>query len=711
MTQTRRMLVAVLASVAVFYIWMLLANRLGLVRPPTPTTQPVASTAPAETPLATATQPGSAPATSAGGELAATQPSLGARPVAYQVTGGQNDQAITIGGAEKDSSYPMSVELLPRGASIGNVYLRGYYQTVARKQPYRLLQPVIPPDGDALSSFQTAKIRFENYKLDVPLGDAVWALSPESTDARKIFTVDVKTADGKPLARITKTYELPKQPPKARGEPGTYDLNFSLGLQNLSGAPLSVIVVQQGPVGFRQEEHQREDRRVIAATWRDDKLTATGHMRTDVVKKKTIDMAGDAENHRIAWAAGTNKYFTAIMTPADRTGSKVPARYSAVEAVDLGDLEENAITEVSAMTFQYVTLPQQIPSGGSEQLAFKLYLGPKSKRAFQNIPEYAQLDYYWVIRESFYACAPAGLVALMMTLLGAFHAIPPHNYGVAIIILVLVVRTILHPITKKSQVNMLKMQKQMAGMQPKIEAIKQKYANDKAQLNQAMMEVYREAGVNPAGQFLSCLPMMLQIPIWGALYAALASTIEMRHAPFDGYWIKDLTSQDAVYTFAHPIYVPLVSYLLGGPIMSINILPMLLAFSQFLQAKYMPRSGPAPQPGAQADQMEQQRKMMMFMSLIFVLFFYNAPSGLNLYIMASNLFGILEQWRIRQHLAQLEHKKPAAAGVGAGDLGEASVKRAPDKPRQPSWLERKWQDLQKAAEEAQRIESQKRKKK
>src|SRR5437870_1923978 len=164
------------------------------------------------------------------------------------------------------------------------------------------------------------------------------------------------------------------------------------------------------------------------------------------------------------------------------------------------------------------------------------------------------------------------------------------------------------------------------------------------------MKVCQEAGVNPAGNLLTCLPMMLQIPIWGALWAALGSTIEMRHAPFDGRWIKDLTSPDALIHFKNAVYIPLVSKLMGGPFTSLNVLPILLGISQMLQTKYMPRGALAAQTGGSPDQLEQQRKMMMFMSVFFVLMLYNAPSGLNLYIMASNFFGILEQWRIRQHI-------------------------------------------------------------
>jgi len=234
----------------------------------------------------------------------------------------------------------------------------------------------------------------------------------------------------------------------------------------------------------------------------------------------------------------------------------------------------------------------------------------------------------------------------------------------------------------------------MASLQPKINAVKEKYGNDRQAMNQAMMEVYREAGVNPAGSVLTCIPMALQLPIWAALWAALNSTVEMRHAPLDGWWIKDLTQPDALIPLGTAIHVPLLSFILGGPITAINLLPILLAISQLLQAKYMPRST-APSTPDKPDQMEQQRKMMMFMSVFFFFMFYNMPSGLNLYIMTSNVAGIFEQWRIRQHIAEEEKRGKFAAAAA---------------PKPKGWLHRKWEELQKEADQARRVHSDRTKK-
>jgi YidC/Oxa1 family membrane protein insertase len=692
------MILAIMASIAVFYLWIIVAVRIW---PPTPpATQPAVATAPAavtQPPVATqAEAPGSAPSTarasapaSAPGIAAASQPS------AANVQGGGEDRPLVIGGTGKDSPYPMSLELMPRGAALANARLRDHYQTVERKQPYAILEPVVPPgDGAAaVYSFTTAKIRFDSLNLDVPLRDVIWAGEPLTTNGgvqTKTFFVNINAPDGKPLARVSKTYTLPQHSTESM----RYDFDLSLKIDNLSGQPQRIILVQEGPVGFRKEEPRSEDRKVLAALRADGRLTVTGHMRPQVIKKGQIVLGSDDGTTHIAWAAEINKTFASIVTPAGRPAVE-SVKFSSLEALDLVKEDPAEMPEVTGLTFQFVTAPYTLAPGASEQVAFNCYLGPKSKRAFQDVPAYAQQDYYAVITESFPWCAPGGLIALMMWLLNAFHAIPPHNYGIAIIILVLVVRAILHPITKRSQINMTKMQKQMAWLQPKLTAIKEKYANDRVQQNQAIMEVYQEAGVNPAGQFLSCLPMALQMPIWIALWTALASTIEMRHAPFDGFWIKDLAAPDALITFS-PVTIPLISWF-TGPIHSLNLLPILLGISQALQTKFMPR-GASPQATAgQPDQLEQQRKMMMWMSVIFVLMLYNAPSGLNLYIMASNFFSLLEQWRIRQHIAEEEKRHP----------GGFEPKKKTERKR--SWfsgyLMDKWGELAKQADEAKRAQS------
>ncbi|MBI4582233.1 MAG: YidC/Oxa1 family insertase periplasmic-domain containing protein [Planctomycetes bacterium] len=687
-SQFQRILTALAASILVFYLWLFIYQKFW-VKPAAPRTQPAT----------TATFPASEPAID-GRPTAATAPSTARaealdRPApdarSLVAVGGQDTTVVRLGDAAKGNPFPMALELTPRGAAVRSAWLRDHYETVEKLQPYAVVHPLIEGDREN-ASLETPWIRFVDLNQEVRLDAVVWRKETVS-DEEVSFSVQINAADGSPVARAIKTYTLRRQPAPSKGSAGqTFDVLLDTTVENLSGGPLRIVLVQQGPVGFRQAYLKTEDRAVVVAMYEKGREkqgpAAKSHQRSELADKESLELGRDEDGRRVAWVAEANQYFTCIVAPADRTGPDSPVRFERVDATHLTDRKDGHSED---LTFRYVTTPIAIAAGGRQDFAFECYVGPKSKTVFQSVEQYASRNYYAVITASFYACAPTALVGLMMRLLNFFYLIPPNNYGIAIFLLVILVRAILHPITKKSQVNMMKMQKQMGALQPKINAVKEKYANDRAAMNQAMMEVYREAGINPAGNVLTCIPMLLQLPIWAALWTALNSIIEMRHAPLDGWWIKDLTQPDALVPLPVSFSIPLISSLMGGPITAVNLLPILLGISQLLQAKYMPHSS-TPSTSNNPNQMEQQRKMMMFMSVFFLFMFYNMPSGLNLYIMTSNLAGIIEQWRIRQHLADYEEKQKTAP---------------PATPRGKSWLQRKWENLQKEVEDAKRLQTDK----
>ena len=692
------MISAMLAAIAVFYAWLLIA-RVIWPHPPQPATQPAAAVdqvssrpAPAGT-APSAVAPASAPSSRPVSDEAVITPASDTRP-------------LVLGAAAPDNPFPMEMTIEPSGAVVSRVRLRGHYQTVEKKEPYSLLEPVEVVDQSGrlrvVRSFPTT-VRVMNPALDVPLDEAIWKIESH-TEQRVVFSADVSTPDGKPLLRVFKIYKLAPQEVKSR----TSDAQMSLRFENLLDQPIQIIVTQQGPIGFRKEDLRSEDRKVIGALWRNGAVTSKLHPRADVLKHTQIELGSDIkEGTRIAWVAEGNRYFGCIMAPAGRDDGNVPSRFTRAEAVVFApQVKDDTQIERQDLAFRYITEPISIPTGGASELAFDLYMGPKSKRIFESVETYAQRSYYQVLSGEFAWCTPGWLVGLMMVLLNGVYAIWPHNYGLSIVVLVLVVKAILHPLSVRGQVNMQKMQKSQARLKPKMDALKEKYGNDRARLNQAMAELMKEEGVNPAGQMLTCLPMMIQIPIWVALWTALGYTVEMRHAPFDGWWIKDLTQPDEfMRLFDRPVSIPVLGWLLGGPVQYLNLLPILLAVTQVLQTKFMPRGSTSQTPGAKPDQIEQQRKMMMFMSVFFMFILYNAPSGLTLYIMASNIFGIIEQWRIRQHLAEFEARSEAAK-AHPGFLRRLLSKAFGGDGERRSWFHSKWQELQKEVEEAKRVQSQ-----
>ncbi len=212
------------------------------------------------------------------------------------------------------------------------------------------------------------------------------------------------------------------------------------------------------------------------------------------------------------------------------------------------------------------------------------------------------------------------------------------NYGVAIIIMTLLVRLILFPLANKSFRAMNRLKK----LQPEMMRLRELYENDKARLNQELMELYRREKVNPMA---GCLPILVQIPIFFALYKVLFVSIEMRHAPFFG-WIKDLSAPDPTSLFN------LFGLLPWDPpsFLQIGALPVLMGFTMWLQQKLNP------QP---ADPV--QAKVMNLLPVMFTFLFASFPAGLVLYWTWSNILSIAQQWALRWQMEREERR--AAAGT------------------------------------------------
>ncbi|MEW6253664.1 MAG: membrane protein insertase YidC, partial [Planctomycetota bacterium] len=289
-------------------------------------------------------------------------------------------------------------------------------------------------------------------------------------------------------------------------------------------------------------------------------------------------------------------------------------------------------------------------------------------------------------------CTVMWLQDLMVWLLHNIYLLV-RNYGVAIMILVLLVRGLLHPLAVWQQKNMFRMQESMARIQPKMEALKERYANDKVKLQQETMKLWSDEGVNPMASVFSMLPMLIQMPILIALWSALNTDVSLRHEPFDGWWIRDLSAPDALVTFAQPLVIPFLEW----HIYSLNLLPLLMGVSMLLQQKYMPKPRPAvsptahrpKRPGAMTPEqtMRQQQIMIGMMSVLFPIMLYNQPSGLNLYWMSSNIVGIFESLRIRKQIHE-ERERRAREG--------------PPQPRLPGPVARFFRRLAAQAEELQK---------
>lgn len=238
-----------------------------------------------------------------------------------------------------------------------------------------------------------------------------------------------------------------------------------------------------------------------------------------------------------------------------------------------------------------------IAAGASGTVSMPVYIGPQAQDTLKALAPGLDLvvDYGWL----------TVLAAPIFWVLQFIHGFVG-NWGWAIVLLTILIKAVFYPLNQKAGMSMA----HMKAVAPRIQQLQQRYGDDRAKLNQAMMELYRTEKINPLG---GCLPILIQIPVFIALYWVLLAAIELRHAPWLG-WITDLSAPDPYY-----------------------ILPLIMAVSMFVQTKLQP---PPPDP--------VQAKVMMFLPVVFSIFFFFFPAGLVLYWTVQNLITIIQQWWINK---------------------------------------------------------------
>lgn len=620
-------------------------------------------------------------------------------PAAPAVTLGDDRQKGETPGFENPYEYAAVVS--PRGGGVETVRLSRYRNEAAKDRrrpnhdPYDMLQPAVDPEtGQSRTSFVTDWVRFVqgSETHTVELADANWSLEKinEEDGERAVLRTRVQRA-GVDLLAVEKVYRLRK---------GSHHLEILLTVENLSGDVLnSVILGQRGPIGIKKEDLRSDYRRVMSAVMDGNGVVSVGKSAThaNILKKSEEGaLALGVADRSLTWAAVSNKYFGCIVAPLPQPTAEAPTdhpeAFIQVSGKIFSDLSTPPDGPCDMTVLLEFTSGRALEAGQSWRQAIDAYCGPKSKNLFDKQPEAVARSYLVVSNPDHSGCTFEWLSRAMLWLLTKSYGVIG-NYGVAIIILVVIVRTILHPVTKLGQINMMKMQRGMAKLKPKIEAIQQQFKNDRQKLNEETMKLYREEGINPAGQVFGCLPMMLQMPVWVALWTTLNTNVDMRQEPFFS-WIDDLASPDALIAFHGTYHIPLLGSMMG-PITALNLLPIIMTITMYAQQKFTqkltkPAAPTTPKTDAEGkpapDPMAQQQKMMSFMMVFFGFLFYNFPSGLNLYILSSNLLGMVEQYRIKKHIREKE------------EAGEFEVKKPAEESRagKPSL----WSRLQKMADAA-----------
>jgi YidC/Oxa1 family membrane protein insertase len=610
----------------------------------------------------------SQPATQASTEESATGPSTipgMSSATSYQAVGAETAQNVNLGAADSGVGDTLGLTITANGAGLDSAIIPAFRATDT-KGPYTYQKPY---DGHPESaSLATQSITVNGNSLN--LASLPWKLDSSSADTAT-YSVEILSGQTK-LVQLTKTYQLhPAPTTNADNTADGYEVDVDYQVKNLAATPQTVSIEFSGPTMPPREVERADDRQIVAGYDKGDKTVNVVRNTLADFKPETADkdITHDTNGRKFLWAGDISAYFGAVVELPH------PDQILSVHVVALNPDVQPIDKKLVVMNI--TTTDQTLLPGTSVDIPLKAFLGPKDRALLEG-------DYYSDFPHNFDQllmtssgfcgmCVSQKVVDVLVYLLTAFHFIF-RDWGLAIIALVVMVRLILHPITKSSQVSMLKMQK----MGPELERLKKKHADDKEAFSKAQMEMYKEMGVSP---FLGCLPMFLQMPIWIALYSALQSEIRLRQASFLwGFtWIHDLARPDRLITWDnHPFTLPII-----GTITSFNLLPILMGITMFIQQRMQPM------PTATPEQ-EQQRKMMTWMSLLFSLFLYLAPSGLNLYIFTSTGLGIIESRRIRAHIKELEERDKNKTIIDAKPTRQAKLikKDDPGKPKKKSLWEK-----------------------
>jgi YidC/Oxa1 family membrane protein insertase len=387
----------------------------------------------------------------------------------------------------------------------------------------------------------------------------------DKTEQRLVFS---RTFNGK--VKIEKIFTF---------NPDNYSIALDVKVSNLTNTPLS----QTPQINW----YEYVDPKQPVDSY--SKEGPVAYVSNSIKRHKSSDISTNLTlGPDVSWGGFERKYFMAVIIPQD------PSLTSINMSKDSGNIVSVNLKETKSM----------IPPGQSGSIKYNLFIGPKDytllKKQGISLQEAVEFD-------SFIPGLKWLSIGLLIFIKFLYQYIS--NYGVAIIILTILIKVIFWPLGNISYKSMKEMQK----IQPKVAALKEKFKNDQAQLGQATMALYKEHKVNPLS---GCLPILIQIPVFIGLYNTLLYAIELRQSPFF-WWIQDLSAKDPYY-----------------------ITPIIMGATQFIQQKMTPTVG---------DPM--QAKIMLIMPVVFTFIFLNFPAGLVIYWLLNNILSIGQQVYINKKLA------------------------------------------------------------
>jgi YidC/Oxa1 family membrane protein insertase len=393
----------------------------------------------------------------------------------------------------------------------------------------------------------------------------------------------VLSAIGKDGAQVRKTYTFKRD---------SYVIDVALEVQNAGSTPLGAYAYFQLTHDGKPETNTNTVAETFGAQSFIGFAVYTDERKFEKVHPSDLDK-GRSDHVKQAtngWLAFVQHYFVSAWLPPQGV-----ARDYVTEKRPDGTYAARAM------------VPLNVAAGSSAAVKVPIYVGPQEQRRLQAAAPGLDLvvDYGWL----------AIIAWPLFWLLEKFHALSG-NWGVAIILLTVLIKIVFFPLSAASYKSMAKMKL----ITPRLTKLREMYAHDRQKMNQAMMELYKTEKINPLG---GCFPILVQIPVFIALYWVLLAAIELRHAPFM-LWIKDLSALDPYY-----------------------VLPILMTATMVLQT----RMNPVPPDPVQA-------RVMQIMPFVFSIFFFFFPAGLVLYWLVNNILSIAQQWQIQR---MFDRDKPAHA--------------------------------------------------
>ncbi|MBL8764113.1 MAG: membrane protein insertase YidC [Phycisphaerae bacterium] len=620
-----------------------------------------------------------------------------------------------LGSLNPKSGYELLVTFTDLGAGVDAVDLTNHFRTLARTEHERVQAsashqiPGGPLTRVAPLAALALTIDKEPVNLAVDPAGPLW----RQTGPGEFEAIVERIADAAPVARVVRRYTL---------QPGSFDLELHQHVVNLTASPLAAAWHQFGPIdlpsgtlryggdirrvrfGYLLNAQSDPSRQFVEASR--FMLPRTNILGVSAGKQgvqwpdlpplwPTKETTADGLSP--VFTALTSRYFTVAAHPLldapAANSDKVLRALGSVDRVVMGHGLKPDGNEADPTVVLRMHAPEtSLPAGATLDLSMGVYAGPLTKPVLEKEPIGKALGLGDLVIYTFGGpcafCTFQPVARALRWYLGFLHDHVVFDWALAIMVLVVTVRTILHPVTRWSQVNMARFSKQIQAVAPKQKKIQERFKDDPAKMREEIARLMREEKINYSGA-LGCLPLFLQTPIWIALYAMIYFTFELRHeaaffgvfqAVSGGKWtfLADLSEPDHFIPFASSMNIPVLSWVMG-PIDGFNIVPIILGFVFYLQQKYLT---PPTAPGTLSPEQESQQRMIKIMTVVmFPLFMYNAPAALAIYFMTNSTLGILEASYIRRHIKAEElllEQRRAVAAATPGPAGPSP--RAASKP-------------------------------